>query len=524
MRRNLLFVFLAGMVMLLLLVGCQKTLVKAGSVTLKLATFDNWYTPASYRQNLPVWQEIEKKTGVKIAWDVMPSEEFDTNMATRLAAGTSLPDILYVPGGGTEAYKYGKQGILVGLKKLIDENAPNTKKYWAGEGAVVRKLLTTPEGEIYSIATSRLGVTSFDPWTQIVRKDWLDKLGMAEPKTIDDWYSMLAAFKNQDPNGNGTKDEIPCVFYEGALNDSLAGYWGNAWGLHFEFSSGFWPDASGAVQWEWIDPRAKEMTAWFAKLYGEGLIDPEFATRQFDSMQAVINQGRVGVTSEWVNYISMAGATDAIKKSGWPNAEYIVPVPPGGPSGYKGHLEKRPPIGGLWSISKDCTNAKAAVKWLDYVYASPEGIRFANYGVEGKSYTMVNAKPRFTAFVKNNSELGWRDALMSIGALPNVPYVLQRSIYEDINDDKPKLLDTIAMLQPYLVDPFPSVMPTEEESNRMGELFTDIQTYQAEMIMRFVMGKESMTKWDEYVSKVKAMGIDEVLKIRQAQWDRFQKS
>ena len=50
-----------------------------------------------------------------------------------------------------------------------------------------------------------------------IRKDWLRKLGLKEPKTVEELYEVLIAFRDKDPNGNGKKDEIP-VFIRGNHN------------------------------------------------------------------------------------------------------------------------------------------------------------------------------------------------------------------------------------------------------------------------------------------------------------------
>ncbi|MBO4560051.1 MAG: extracellular solute-binding protein, partial [Lachnospiraceae bacterium] len=49
-----------------------------------------------------------------------------------------------------------------------------------------------------------------------INQEWLTKLGLAAPRTTDELYAVLKAFKKQDPNGNGKADEIPLI---GAADD-----------------------------------------------------------------------------------------------------------------------------------------------------------------------------------------------------------------------------------------------------------------------------------------------------------------
>lgn len=101
-------------------------IVEPGSLELTYAGVDNWYTPASYSQNLEVWQEVEKRTGIKINWEVMPSDQYNAAMQTRIAAGSNLPDILAVPPlWNGDVVKYAEDGVILPLKDLIEKNAPN---------------------------------------------------------------------------------------------------------------------------------------------------------------------------------------------------------------------------------------------------------------------------------------------------------------------------------------------------------------------------------------------------------------
>ena len=40
----------------------------------------------------------------------------------------------------------------------------------------------------------------------IIRQDWLDKLGLKAPTTIDEFEEVIRAFTEDDPDGNGQKD------------------------------------------------------------------------------------------------------------------------------------------------------------------------------------------------------------------------------------------------------------------------------------------------------------------------------
>ena len=67
----------------------------------------------------------------------------------------------------------------------------------------------------------------------------------------------------------------------------------------------------------------------------------------------------------------------------------------------------------------------------------------------------------------------------------------------------------------------PAITPTSEESDATLSKENNIKTYVEEKVLKYITGYESMDSYDEFVAEIKNMGIDEVLKIKQAQLERF---
>ncbi|MFK7693651.1 extracellular solute-binding protein [Paenibacillus sp. HJGM_3] len=493
-------------------------LVKDGTGSLTVGVPDNRYAPKSYTQNLPVWQEIEKRTGVKINWDVTPVAQYNQAMNVRLAAASGLPDILQLPGSPVN---YGTDGIIKPLNDLIDKYAPNIKKYFA-DNPKIANLHKAPDGKIYALSADISGTATTDPLGWLIRKDWLDKLGLKEPTTLDEWYTVLKAFKEKDPNGNGKQDEIPLSnqYTWGGL-----ALFGNALGLHLgEYSYGYSVDANGKIKNDWLDPKAKELIVWLNKLYTDGLLDPEFMSKKTDKILADITREVVGATNNLLNATQKFNA--AINK---PGVNWVMTVPPANGTN-KPFYEKAAPISGYWAISKDAKNPELAIKWLDYIYASEEGQRFVAYGIEGTSYKMVNGKPVFTDYVLNNPDkLDAVSALRTLGAFPNTPWIRAEKgplsgQPEALLQPNPQLLEQAKRIEPYLVDntPLKYILPTPEEADEEKRLSADINTYQEETLLKFIYGKEPID-WDKFTKRMKELGNDELTAIKQKQYDRVKK-
>jgi putative aldouronate transport system substrate-binding protein len=483
--------------------------------TLVFGTYDNWYTPASYASNLAVFQEIEKKTNVHITWDVVPPGEYWNAMRTRLAAGKQgVPDMISVPG---RILEYGQEGMILPLEDLIDTYAPNIKKYFSDHPEIYA-LKVAPNGHMYTLTTVTSGGTYANPFAMNLRMDWLQKLGLKEPATIDDWYTVMKAFKSRDPNGNGQADEIPLI-PASTWTDLLR--WGEAWGLKFAVSDGYSVDKNGKVTYDWESPRFKELLTWLNKLYTEGLIDQDLMSYSTDIHLAKVTRNLVGVA---MNFISNTNTYQAnLKKAGIANARYKGMPPVKGPYGDQ-FTEGFGPVSGDYGITANCKDPVLAIKWYDYVYASQEGNTYILYGIEGKSYKK-DAKGNlvYTDYVLNNpSGMGPYDALRALGAWPNIPYIQTTEACMALAAPFPDLLDTAAKFKPFIRQGFPFMMFTSDESATDDLVSPDMDTYRKETVSKFIIGQIPLTQFDAYVAKVKSLGSDKMTAVRQNQWDRYQ--
>lgn len=158
----------------------------------------NWFT-----------KYLEGKTNIHLNWQLVPGETAALNEKKQLLlASGDYPDI-FMQGNLTkeEQLLYGQQGVLLPLNKLIDQYAPNIKKAFK-DIPYLEKAITAPDGNIYAIPSVNECYHCQFSAKMWVNTKWLQKLGLSAPKTTDDFYNMLKAFKEKDPNGNGKADEI----------------------------------------------------------------------------------------------------------------------------------------------------------------------------------------------------------------------------------------------------------------------------------------------------------------------------
>jgi putative aldouronate transport system substrate-binding protein len=201
---------------------------------------------------------------------------------------------------------------------------------------------------------------------------------LSVPKTVDEYYSVLKAFKTQDPNKNGKPDEIPY------FNRSKQG----AYDLFTLFGiTTLEYEKDGKYQFDRYSEKLKDAVKNVAKWYQEGLIDPEIFTRGGNARDVLLGDNIGGSTHDW--FASTALYNDKFKEK-LPGLKIMPMVPP---ADINGRIWEE--SAGLWSARDGLINVKIGIRLKLYnililVY-SEEGRRLANFGLEGDTYTMGTA-------------------------------------------------------------------------------------------------------------------------------------
>jgi len=488
------------------------------NVTLTLASAENYMIEASLTNNLPIWKKFESITGVKIDWQIIQGANYNDVINVRIAAGRDLPDIFQLGSGPAgDPTRLAADGLILQLDDLIAAHAPNLQKFFI-DFPVYKALMTSPDGKQYIIQSVNES-NGINAWTTLIRKDWLDKLNMPIPVTINDFYNMLAAFKTRDPDGVGTQNLVPYAGYQSFT--SSYNICGNGFGLHLDQSGGFWPDENGRVQFEYLSPAFREYLVYMNKLYSEQLIDQQLFHPTLPALESLIILNYVGGSAGGSNPIQR---WDTLQKgAGHATVDWISVPPPVKDMSVKNFVEKRAFMTRSFAITRDCKIVETAVRWIDYVYASPEGILLANYGIEGESFTIVNGKPKFTDFILNNPNgLAPLPSLRTFGANTDILGYCHNEAFLDLQISE-KQVNHITKFQPMFIERFPSVIATSDESRAVSSTMPEIRTYVEEMVIRFITGREPISNFDRFTNTIRGMGIENVLRVHQAQYDRYAK-
>ena len=207
-RRNWLCVVFAAV---LLLSGCaagkpdQQAHAPAVSLTALQYEIENVAVDFS---NMWFYQQIEAQTGVHVDFDEVKDSEWDSSVSLAFAKG-KLPDLILR--GSLDVEEYGvSRHLLVPLDEYIRRGLmPNYAARLENSG--LRDQLTASDGHMYQLGF----LISQDVNTNghfFINRNWLEKLGLDEPQTVEQLADVLRRFRDDDPNGNGLQDEIPMEF------------------------------------------------------------------------------------------------------------------------------------------------------------------------------------------------------------------------------------------------------------------------------------------------------------------------
>lgn len=472
------------------------------NVTANVATFaDTEYAKAA-----------EKQTGVKIEYQ-HPVIGQQTEQFNLLIASGELPDIIEhgwyeFPGGPGKAIE---DGYIIPLNDYIDKYAPNFKKYLE-ENPDIDKAIKTDDGKYYVFPFIRGHEKLLLSAGPIVRTDLLSELGIESPVTYDDWYNMLKKFKEAGV-------EIPLSFNATNTNeiDQLLGVFGAELGYYLE---------DNKIKFGPFAPEFKETLQMLNKWFNEGLLDKNFTTTDSKIREANVLQGKVGATygsggGQLGKWIQALPADSKIKLG-----TTAYPVKTAGDKGAKFKSVSDSYTGYGAAITTSCENPALAVKYIDYFY-SEEGSRLANFGIEGKSFEMVDGVPTYMDNIKKNAEgLSMSQAMaMYMRSYANGPFVQNVGYIEQyyaLDEQKEALVNWCKDNEYAIQFKIPKILCTSDEASEMAEITNNVNTYRDNMILKFITGIESFDNYDAFIEQMKKFGVERAIEIQQSAYKRYQ--
>jgi putative aldouronate transport system substrate-binding protein len=502
--------------------------LSAEKVTLRFATHQGTASAMAKPSNdLPVYQQLEKITNVHIEWETVPYNSYKEVMTTRIAAGSDLPDVLNLSFLGNYA-KLATDGVIIAQNELINQYG-----YWIREffktNPGYKAMMTAPDGNIYCVEDTVLD--SHLSIMPMVNKYAMERVGLSMPKTTDEFTKLLKAFKDKDINGNGQADEVPFATIFSQNDPAYIFQLANAFDLEMTWGGGTDPVylfrvKKGKMQSQLQLPEFKSFLTWVAKLYAEGLINKDLTSANYDRMIEYVSKGQAGMVSFWSTYAYLFGGASPDNqgdKDGGKASIFVPMTPLKSPSGAQYYSKRLNLNGDGMGITTACAPEKreVAMKWIDFLFNSPEAMMTQQWGVEGLSYTKDSAG-NITKKTPEGKE--WSAYVTEIGG--NQPPRAHQQLLAVWRSWMPQWLEDLdASYQEYYKEPsLVMIQFTTEESDSLKALVPDLTTFVFESVTKFILGQTPMSDFNKFSAELDKRGIKDVQKIYEARYARQAKA
>lgn len=509
MKQTLLF----SISILLLLCGCQTKIPELNPTADNPVTISLWYDATVTEAGDPpadwiAYKIIREKFGIDLKLTMLPFNAADRNIVISAAAdGDALPDMAVV----------NREPLIDLVKKdrimCVDELYPLMPRRTERMYNENSRLFATFKGKCYGFSTPGGRVQKNEG--MLIRKDWLDKLKLPVPKTIDEYLDVMRAFTLDDPDGNGRNDTygygafIEINSYEEGLGRRLDPIFG-AYGV-----AGTWNMTESDAGLNVRKLEYYDAIKTVAMMQREGIIDPNWLGFKKDDFRAAWKQGRFGIMREQHSaYASEANYAPFDRR--FPNGSWIVIDPPIGPKGDCAVGVYTIPYTTLVISKRAEKEGKAPLiaKLLEWM-VSDEGYYLFGWGEEGVNFVFNEDHVPVAEGIPDPSKSFTKIAQQPLTQLRNMVFYLSDielvSRYPTYTTEvSHKKMSALSVLREMQQKPW--INATGSDTLPIPSL--ELKRFYEQGLVDFVTGKKTLTKenW--------AVWLEEFDKLGGAKWEQ----
>jgi len=450
-------------------------------------------------------------TGINIDYVVPSSTDAEAVEKGIMLSERNFTDIIGF--SATEVVQMNADDVIIALDDVIDQYMPNYKAYLEANPDI-EKLIRSDDGHIYYVPMVMEDASMGNTYGVYCRQDWLDEMGVKMPETIDEWYTLLTRIKNE----KGVTPIMSTANYLTSYGAFMNAFVPERMGGDYYVEDGkvvFIPAMDGMREYLTV------LNKWFE----EGLIHPDAGT----NISSSIIRGNMANGNAFLA-LGNAGSgiqrvTNEAAKSNL-TIELTAVATPSAKPGEKPKYQSASPVmaantGGA-CISTTCKNVEAAARYLDFHWTE-EGFLLKNFGIEGTSYTVVDGVETYTDLILKNPDGLTIDEAMAGYMEKNAIGLQAKNYLKGYYSSTPAAAAApeIWASKGEIDFSMRMISHTTEESDTLA-LYSELTTYVAQSFVQFVIGVMDIeTQWDEYMNNLKAFGMEECLKVKQAAYDRY---
>lgn len=473
-----------------------------------------------------IW--LKEQTGVNVEF-IHPSWEQQSAQLNLMLASHNLYDMLFspnYPGGPQVAID---DNCFIDLGPYLDEYMPDYKaaltcddgSFGAWEWGDERELYqptplsrsfqqscTTASGAIW--CATQLWTDAFPTsYGPVIRKDWLDEAGLDVPETLDELEVVLEAFKARGENITPM-----------SLGSTGANTESGAIISAFDIYSGYFTMSDNKTKVEpfaYVTDAFRDYLTLMNKWYEKGYIDVDFMNRDEASLTAMFLDDRLGI------YMDNSMTPEAWEYTyvGEQDFEVVaMPLPRKDKNQQLKYLNTYDIAPTSYTvITSACEYPEIAAAWLNVGFTK-EGILRAYYGIEGEHYELRDGVPYFLDKVyASDFDSEYFGSCVRYGS--GSGYQSIRSIYALERSDWSTTLTPFAEAsKAWSQNASPEMNWTytvfsDDNWGVYDDAFNNAATYASPLVLKFIIGEESLDNFEEFRDTAKSLGFDEAQEVAQ---------
>lgn len=474
-------------------------------------TIDLWYGAAVTEAGPPpadweVLSILKEKFNINLQLTALPSSANDQDQKINAAAAANaLPDLFMVE--RPTWLRLVEQGLLADVDDMYAQMPNRTTHYNADS-----KLFTTIDGKSYGLASPSSMVRNEGV---LIRKDWLDKLGLKVPTTLDEFMNVMKAFTFNDPDGNGKNDTWGYgAFIEIYSDAEVLGRrmepWMGAFGC-----AGTWNMTKERPGLKVLQPEYFDAISWVKKMCDEKVIDPNWLTYKKDDFRAAWKQGRFGIMREQNAALGAKNNYAPFDKN-FPKGEWMVIDAPKGPKGQQaaGNYSTNFRIYAVSEKAASEGKKEAIAKMLNWMSdEGPDGGYYLlGWGKEGVNFVRDAAGIPTSKGVPDPAKAWDKAENVNITQLRNMVFyngkVEVQARYPAYETEvSKKIMNPGAILVDMQSRPWENAV----NNTLLPPPDADVKRFLEQGALEFITGKRELTKanWDAWVEEFKKVGGEE---------------
>lgn len=250
-----------------------------------MATWTDWWGETLENNRYVVAAEKALNIKIKYLWLKNDADKgYEKQLRLAITAG-EIPDMFIVT-NQNDLVQLAESGLIMPVDDVVDKYFTTwDKQIQSSDGGKLYEMAMY-DGQCYGIPCN---ISDTDTFSYIwLRKDWMDKLNLEAPKTMDDLRNIMLAF--QEAKLGGSENTYGMVIDKDLYYSTrglFAGY-----GAYPEF----WvEDESGNLVWGGTQENVKKALTFLNGLYNDGLLDKEFITQSNTDANALMFNSQAGI-------------------------------------------------------------------------------------------------------------------------------------------------------------------------------------------------------------------------------------